>query len=161
MSDADDLTFRACHPDELPARFLLAAMAEELTLIFGADGPPGTPLDSSELAPPRGTYVVAWVGAEAVGGAGLREIGHQLGEIKRMYVVPEWRGRKVARRLLSAVEDAARTLGYARVRLDTGAKQLDARHLYETSGYVAIADYNGNRRAAYWGEKDLTTPSAR
>ena len=61
----------------------------------------------------------------------------------------------IARRLLAALEDAARELGYERVRLDTGARQPHARALYESAGFQPIPDYNDNPKAAYWGEKVL------
>jgi GNAT superfamily N-acetyltransferase len=72
-----------------------------------------------------------------------------------MYVAPQARGQGVARVLLTALEDAARELGYAKVRLDTGPEQPHARRLYESAGYVEIADYNGNPHAGYWAEKPL------
>jgi tetratricopeptide (TPR) repeat protein len=59
------------------------------------------------------------------------------------------------RRLLTALEDAARGLGYERVRLDTGARQPHARALYVSAGFQPIPDYNDNPKAAYWGEKLL------
>ena len=46
-------------------------------------------------------------------------------------------------------------LGYASARLDTGPKQIHARSLYESEGYLEIADFNGNPVAAFWGEKPL------
>jgi GNAT superfamily N-acetyltransferase len=69
--------------------------------------------------------------------------------------LPEARGRGWARRLLTALEDAARELGYRRVRLDTGRLQPAALALYPAAGDREIADYNGNPFASYWGEKDL------
>ena len=72
-----------------------------------------------------------------------------------MYVVPEARSRGHARRLLYALEDAARELGYVRVRLDTGPLQPHARALYESEGYREIPDYNDNPYASFWGEKEL------
>ncbi len=160
MPDAGELEFRIFDPARPPASDLLAAMEAELTRIYGTTGPKGVPLRHDELAPPSGAYVVAFVGEEPVGGGGIREIGPGLGEVKRMYVVPSWRGRGVARRLLAALEREASALGFVRVRLDTGTAQADARHIYETSGYRPIADYNGNRRAAFWGEKLLELPDS-
>ncbi len=72
-----------------------------------------------------------------------------------MYVVPAWRGRGLAGRLLAALEDATCELGYRRVRLDVGASQPLARSLYERRGYRSIPDYNGNPHASFWGEKVL------
>jgi GNAT superfamily N-acetyltransferase len=73
-----------------------------------------------------------------------------------MYVAPHVRGRGIARRLLAALEDAGRRLGHEQVRLDTGPDQPEAKHLYETAGYVEIPNYNGNPKATYFGEKRLT-----
>jgi GNAT superfamily N-acetyltransferase len=61
----------------------------------------------------------------------------------------------VAGALLVALEDAARELGYARVRLDTGPKQPHAERLYRRAGYREIPDYNGNVVARHWFEKGL------
>ena len=72
-----------------------------------------------------------------------------------MYVVPTARRRGAARALLVALEGAARDLGYATVRLDTGPRQPHAKALYAASGYVEVGNYNGNPYAAYWGEKRL------
>jgi hypothetical protein len=61
----------------------------------------------------------------------------------------------VARAPLGALERTARELGYAVVRLDTGARQPHAKALYAASGFVEVGDYNDNPYAAYWGEKRL------
>lgn len=130
-------------------------MEAELTRIYGTTGPPGVALHHDELAAPKGAYLVAFAADEPVGGGGVRAIGVGLGEIKRMYVAPQWRGRGIARQLLVALEAEARALGFLTVRLDTGTAQPDAQHIYETSGYRRIPDYNGNGRASFWGEKHL------
>ena len=148
--------FRICHPAQPPAAGLLDAMVAELESMYGgSDGPKGVPLGTGELAPPAGRYLVGRVGPDIVAGGGLRTIGTGIGEIKRMYVVPSWRGRGVARLLLAALEAEAATMGLVRVRLDTGPRQPGARHLYLTSGYAEVADYNSNPRASFWGEKTV------
>ncbi|MBB6172986.1 GNAT superfamily N-acetyltransferase [Nocardiopsis mwathae] len=78
---------------------------------------------------------------ETVGCGGLRRLDPATFEIKRMYVVPEWRGRRIGRELVRALEDAARQRGAARVRLETGDKQPEAMRLYETCGYHRIERY--------------------
>ena len=72
-----------------------------------------------------------------------------------MYVVPDARGRGLARVLLEALEALARDLGYERVRLDTGVHQHAALKLYRGAGYLEIDDYNDNPYASYWAEKRL------
>jgi len=70
--------------------------------------------------------------------------------------VPAARGQGVARTLLRALEAAARGLGYRLARLDTGPRQPHARGLYESEGYVPIANFNGNPVATFFGEKRLS-----
>ena len=118
-------------------------------------GHPGMPLRSQDLAPPRGRYLVGRVGTEVVAGGGLRTLDDATAEIKRMFVVPSWRGQGVARLLLAALESEASAIGFQRVRLDTGPKQQHARRLYLDAGYTEIDDYNANPRASFWGEKLL------
>ena len=72
-----------------------------------------------------------------------------------MYVLPEDRGRGVARELLAALEDAARGLGYAIARLDTGPRQAHAERIYRAAGYRPIGNFNLNPVASFFGEKPL------
>jgi GNAT superfamily N-acetyltransferase len=145
---------------EPPASDLVEAMILDLVPLYGridgAGAPRATPED---FAPPGGVFLVGYDDdGRAVCGGGVKRLSENVAEIKRMYVVPEARGRGVARVLLAALEDAARELGYTRVRLDTGARQPGARALYESAGYRRIDDYNANPWAAFWGEKALSSP---
>jgi GNAT superfamily N-acetyltransferase len=137
------------------ARALLSAMEQEMFDLYDMQSMP-TPASTEELDPPGGgAYVVGWEDGRAVAGGALKRIGAGVAEVKRMYVVPDARGQGFARGLLAAIEDAARELGYERVRLDTGASQPHAQALYESAGYVEIPDYNANPYAAYHAEKAL------
>jgi hypothetical protein len=49
----------------------------------------------------------------------------------------------------------ARGLGYQVARLDTGPRQPHAQGLYESEGYVAVENFNGNPVATFFGEKRL------
>jgi len=118
------------------------------------------PVHVDELRPPHGVYLVAWLGELAVAGGAVRRMDAQTGEIKRMFVRPASRSRGVAGALLEALEDCARSLGYRRVRLDTGPKQVHAISLYRRAGYAEIEPYNDNPFASFWGEKELTPPIA-
>ncbi|HEV3001583.1 MAG TPA: GNAT family N-acetyltransferase, partial [Solirubrobacteraceae bacterium] len=151
------MELRAVNAGEPPASDLIEAMVREMEPLYGRidvpDMPSGRPED---FGPPGGAFVVGFDGGgRAVCGGGVKRLEDGVAEIKRMYVVPEARGRGVARALLGALEDAARSLGYERVRLDVGPKQPAAEHLYRSAGYREIADYNGNYQASFWGEKRL------
>jgi len=102
---------------------------------------------------PRGEYVALWVDGRAVAGGGVRSLGSPgVGEVKRMWVEPSFRGRGLGRRLLTEIEAAAAGLGFTVLRLDTAGPLAD---FYLVAGYGPIADYNGNAYATFWGEKRL------
>ena len=134
------------------ARAMVGEVGALYAFRFDPAGPTAHP---DEMSAPGGGFVLLCDGGRAVAGGGVKRFGDGVAEIKRMYVVPEARGRGLARMLLLALEELARDLGYGVVRLDTGAKQPAAQALYESAGYAAIADYNGNPYASYWGEKRL------
>jgi GNAT superfamily N-acetyltransferase len=135
--------------DDPVARLLLDAVAAEYGPAPDRDPGGVTP---AELSPPGGFFVALLEGGSPVAGGGVRALDEGVGEVKRMWVVPSRRGGGLGRRVLDEIETAARELGYARLRLDTNGS---LRRFYESAGYAAIADYNGNRLATFWGEKAL------
>ncbi len=62
-------------------------------------------------------------------------------EVKRMYVLPDHRGKGHARQLLQELESWAKDLGATHCVLETGQRQPEAIHLYIKSGYAAIPNY--------------------
>lgn len=153
------LTYRIVPMDAEPAASLVAAMRAEMRVLYGdldldaADMPKAGP---RELGPPNGTFLV---GIDDVGNpvccGGLKGLPDGACEIKRMYVKPEDRGRGVARQLLSGLEGAARALGYAIARLDTGPRQRQAERIYRECGYRPVGNFNDNPVASFFGEKTL------
>jgi GNAT superfamily N-acetyltransferase len=137
------------------ARELVAAMTAEMGPLYEPGLPAGPSARPEELSPPGGGFLVLLQDGRAVAGGGVKRLDEQACEIKRMYVVPDARGRGLGRALLEALEELARDLGYTVARLDTGAKQPGAQRLYERSGYVPVGNYNQNPYAAFWGEKAL------
>jgi GNAT superfamily N-acetyltransferase len=148
--------FETCDPEDPPASELLAEMRVELNDAYETfsrlDNPP---LAFEELRAPGGAYLVGYEDGRAVAGGGVRHLTDGVAEVKRMYVRPAARSHGVARALLEALEDAARSLGYEAARLDTGPKQGHALQLYRSAGYVDVPPYNDNPFACFWGEKQL------
>ncbi len=157
MEPVHDLHFERIRADAEPAARMLTAMTVELNALYARiDGElasiPATP---EQMWEPDGSFLVGSSDGEAVCCGGVKRLGEGLAEIKRMFVVPEARGRGYARLLLAELEAEARRLGYRRVRLDTGAEQPAARTIYESSGYRSIPAYNDNPYAAWWFEREL------
>ena len=162
MGAAADVYFRPADAGTPPASTLIEAMIVELAAFYGRiDGDDAPSAAPEHFQAPAGAFLVGWVGDDPVAVGGVKRLDASTGEIKRMYVVPEWRGRGVAGALLAALEAAALDLGYTRARLDTGARQPLAQGLYERRGYAAIPDYNGNPHASFWGEKRLAGAARR
>ncbi len=158
MPEAPVIEFRPAAVDAGPGGELLVAMRAEIAAIYAGldlDGPQMPRAGASELGPPGGTFLVGTREGEPVCCGGVKRLDDRACEIKRMYVVPQARGQGVARRLLGALEAAARELGYVIARLDTGPDQPHARALYEAAGYVEIDNFNGNPVATYFAEKSL------
>jgi len=146
-------------PDALA---LVAAMEDEVVSRYGPVRSDRTStVETGELSPPGGAFVVLTLDGRAVAGGGLRRLEDGVGEIKRMYVLPDARGQGLGRALLEAIEAAAVALGYDRVRLDTAHDLVAAVTLYRAAGYEPIPDYNGNEYATFWGEKRLTSRERR
>lgn len=101
-----------------------------------------------EYAPPRGALLSAWVQGELAGCCALRPLDSAdypvACEMKRLYVRPAYRGLHLGRQLTEAIMDAAHTLGYQHVLLDTMSELEAARALYEDLGFKEIPPYYFN-----------------
>lgn len=145
MATSDDAPIRITedHPSSEVGAALVGAQWRELMRRYGVpeDRNVSDDLEADHLAPPDGVFLVGWADDLPVACGGVRHHDATTGEVKRMYVVPEHRGRGYARALLRALEDRARVLGYARMVLETGTMQPEAIALYESEGYVGIESY--------------------
>jgi ribosomal protein S18 acetylase RimI-like enzyme len=142
--------FRA-YADSLPFSLDYQGFAGELA---GMPGP---------YAPPEGCLLLAGRDGVRLGIVGLKPLAPDIGEVKRLYVVPEARGLGIGRALLGGVLAEATAKGYGRVRLDSDRDSMGAAiALYRRFGFVEIAPYGPNPggRFAFF-EKRLPGPAAR
>ena len=96
-------------------------------------------------APPAGRLLIARVAGEVAGCVGLRPLEPAVCEMKRLWVEPGFAGRGIGRALAEAIVEAARTIGYGRMRLDTiPARMPAAQHLYASLGFREIPAYYDN-----------------
>ena len=103
-------------------------------------------------------FVARDAGGRAVGMGALKELGDGLGEVKRMYTVPDVRGQRVGSQLLQHIEALARDRGLTRIVLETGeAEGFDgAWRVYERGGYTvcgAVLDYPDSGYSRFYEKK--------
>lgn len=87
-------------------------------------------------ASPDGCLLLAWHNGAVVGCAALRRVDTLSAEMKRVYLRPAARGTGLGRRLVTAVLDEARRLGYQRVCLDVLPEFTSAQTLYRSLGFL-------------------------
>lgn len=94
-----------------------------------------------QFTPPKGRLLLGEYENRIAGCACLRKIGEHVGEIKRMYVKPEFRRKGIGKSLLQAIIHEAHEIGYARIRLDTAPFAKEAQVLYRSLGFQEIEPY--------------------
>jgi DNA-binding MarR family transcriptional regulator/GNAT superfamily N-acetyltransferase len=154
---AATVTFDRVDPRSTDARAALAAYFAELDQRFRSGFHPeaagGDDVDG--MRPPDGAFLLVRSDGDTIGCGGLHHVDRGTGEIKRMWIDPEWRGLGLGPRLLACLEGVARELGRRRVILDTNESLTEAIAMYERAGYHAIERYNDNPYAHRWFARRL------
>ena len=113
-----------------------------------------------QMADPSLTLFVARdSGGRPVGMGALKDHGAGLGEVKRMFTLPEVRGQRVGARILERIEELAREKGIRRLVLETGEASgfEPAYRVYERAGFTpcgAVLDYPDSGYSRFY-EKTL------
>ena len=136
------LTVRPEPPDQPEVLRLIEALDAQMTALY----PPESNhlLDIAALSDPAVSFLVVRDRREAIGCGALLRDPRGWGEVKRMYVEPEHRGRGIGKRVLAELEAVARQAKVPALRLETGIHNLDAIALYRRAGFVeceAFGDY--------------------
>lgn len=123
-------------------------------------------------APPSGSLLVAYVDDRPAGALGLQPVpegcripgtgAESAGELKRLFVGPEFRRRGVGRALMERAETEAHRRGYGSLVLTTSAEMMPlAQSLYESLGYEETAPYRDDMPYPHirWMRKELVAPA--
>jgi putative acetyltransferase len=85
--------------------------------------------------------VVCYVDDKAIGCGAFKKYDDEKAEIKRMFVLPEYRGHGIGLNILKELELWAASLHYTTCILETGKKQQEAISLYQKAGYTIMPNY--------------------
>jgi carbonic anhydrase len=91
-----------------------------------------------EFGPPDGRLLLATVDGKPAGCVALRRHDAATGEVKRLYVRPGFRGHHAGQKLVAALLDAARAIGYRRLVLDSHHTMTRAHDIYRDAGFRVV-----------------------
>jgi GNAT superfamily N-acetyltransferase len=97
-----------------------------------------------KYARPEGVVLIAWTADEAVGIVAYRPLERRICEMKRLYVLPRFRGTGLGRLLVEELVRDARSHGYRRMVLDTLPSMRSAQAVYTAMGFRPIPAYYDN-----------------
>jgi putative acetyltransferase len=108
-----------------------------------------------------GALLVAWEGEQPAGTIALRRLNDLSGEVKRLYLRTDFRGRRLGWRLLEAVIERAIAIKYHSLYADTLPNMVEALSLYEKLGFERVEAYsNTPTPCAIFLRKQLVVPRA-
>jgi putative acetyltransferase len=128
-----EISIAAEDPRHADVRRIIAESGAYLQTLYPSES--NHLIDVDALAAPDAVFLVARRDGALLGSIAFRIIAPGHAEIKRMFVRAEARGNGVGRRLLAALEVAARQRNVDRISLETGIRQPEAIGLYRASGY--------------------------
>lgn len=97
---------------------------------------------------PDGRLYLIYCDDELAGCIGLRKTDDQTCEMKRLYIRPEFRGKKLGNILVEKIIADAKEIGYFYMLLDTLPFLQSAIHIYIKFGFYEIESYNNSPMAA-------------
>jgi putative acetyltransferase len=130
-------------PDTADARTLIAELEAHLAPLYPAESRHGFSVEKL-LREEVAFFVIRHDGSPA-GCGGVKMFGTEYGEVKRMFIRPQFRGLGLAKLMLNHLEDYARDHGVGLLRLETGIHQGEAIGLYERMGFQQIPPFGDYR----------------
>ncbi len=98
----------------------------------------------NHYSPPTGNLLLALSENEPMGCVGVRFFEKDICEMKRLYIKPEYRGKKAGKELAVSAIKSGKALGYGYMRLDTLSSMETANQLYKSLGFIEIDPYRDN-----------------
>ena len=99
--------------------------------------------DFTRVSSRNGIIYIIMNEGNVVGMGALIKQHEGIGEIKRMYIQPAYRGRNLGKKMISKLIETGRELGFSKLRLETADIFETAVHLYHSVGFKDIDEYLG------------------
>lgn len=142
------IVIRCERPDQPDVLAALDALDAYLASLYAPEA--NHILDVQELLASEVVFLVAREGPQLIGTGAFRRMpgepataGQPYAEIKRMFVNPASRGRRIGVQIVAALEAAMRAEGRLLALLETGREQAEAVRLYERAGYAPRGPFGG------------------
>jgi putative acetyltransferase len=119
-------------------------------------------LTVEQMAEPDTTVFIARDNGAAIACGALKRHAEGVGEVKRMYTKPECQGAGLGGRILSCIEELARSEGLHELVLETGDQHPAAWRVYERAGFHRcgpVLDYPDTKWSVFY-RKSLGMPEA-
>jgi len=99
-------------------------------------------IDKGIFSPPHGRLMLAKEEGQTAGIACMKKIREDTCEIKRIYVRPGYRGKKIGQKLLDQLIQSVKEIGYSKILLDSARFMKEAHSLYRSAGFKEIEIYS-------------------
>ncbi len=123
-------------PDNADARTLISELEALLEALYPRESRHGYSVEKL-IAEAVAFFLIRHEGSPA-GCGGIQMFGTEYGEVKRMYVRPQFRGLGLGKLMLNHLAECAQDQGVGLLRLETGIHQHAAIALYERAGFRRI-----------------------
>ena len=133
------VVIKAESPDHPEAVALIEELQTHLGSLYPVESQHG--FSVQKLIDQKVAFFVLRSDGRPAGCGGVMLVGKEYGELKRMYVRPEFRGAGFGRLLIEQLANHARTQGVTLLRLETGVHQKAAIRIYENAGFRPIAPF--------------------
>lgn len=131
-------TFERTNSDNEDFKTLVALLDADLKIRDGDDNAFYAQFNKIDMIK---NVIVCYNDKKPIGCGAFKEYDKQTVEIKRMYVLPEYRGKGIGLKILNELELWAAELKFTECILETGKKQPEAISLYQKAGYQIIKNY--------------------
>lgn len=126
-------------PDTPDAKLLILELQTHLESFYPPESRHG--FSVQKLIAENVAFFVLRADGQPAGCGGVKLVGRDYGELKRMYVRPQFRGSRFGQKILDHLAGHARAHGVALLRLETGIHQQAAIRLYEKAGFRRIPPF--------------------